>query len=402
MSCATHLTDRGYSVTIIEADNDVGGRIRTDAEDGYLFDRGFQVLQLAYPDAVNMLDYSQLDIQTFPPGVRIWADGAFNILADPLRCRAHITDTLLSKIGSFADRLKLARLALRLSRTPVESLFEDEEQLVLDYLRSYGFSEKMITRFFQPFMTGVCLDPGVRVSNRFLLFVMKMFTQGDVGIPAGGMGQIPKQLASRLSGHRLMLSTPVVSLEGTTVNLDGGEQIKGRAVVIATTGPQAARLTGRPYSMESSREMCFYYSTDRSPVETGFLTLNGSGSGLINSVNFPSLVADGYAPPGKTLISAVVPGYPEQSEVEIEKTVSRELKAWFGNQVDNWELLRTYSIPHVLPQPTPPSANPFNSRCHLGDNLFDCSESGTYPSIQWALMAGRRGAEEIHEIMGGA
>ena len=399
LSCASSLIDKGYSIQLIEADTSVGGRVQTDTADGYLFDRGFQVLQLAYPAGKEMLDYDQLDMQKFPPGVRIRADGRFHILADPLRCPAYALQTAFSQIGTFTDRLKIARLAREVCTMPLAALLESKERLVMDFLVAYGFSERIITQFFKPFMTGVCLDPDVEVTDRFFRFVLRMFAQGDVGIPAGGMGAIPKQLARKIPDNYLMLNTRAESLDGTTVSLEGGEKIHGKAVVLATPAPETARLAGRKLLQKSSREMCLYYSTDQLPFDTGFLTLNGTGSGLINSVNFPSMVAQSYAPPGKHLISAVVPAYPIDAATAIENNVRKELKEWFGNQVDEWKLLRHYTIPHALPQPKPPSPNPFSVAPHLGKMIFDCSEYSTMPSIQWALLAGRRGAEAVDEVM---
>ena len=46
---AVELKRRGFSVQVLEASDNVGGRIRTDVVDGFLLDRGFQVLLTAYP-----------------------------------------------------------------------------------------------------------------------------------------------------------------------------------------------------------------------------------------------------------------------------------------------------------------------------------------------------------------
>ena len=56
LCCALHLQERGLRVLLLEADADVGGRVRTDRVDGFLLDRGFQVLLTAYPEARAMLD----------------------------------------------------------------------------------------------------------------------------------------------------------------------------------------------------------------------------------------------------------------------------------------------------------------------------------------------------------
>ncbi len=43
LACAKVLMERGHEVAVFEASDDIGGRVRTDALDGFLLDRGFQV-----------------------------------------------------------------------------------------------------------------------------------------------------------------------------------------------------------------------------------------------------------------------------------------------------------------------------------------------------------------------
>jgi phytoene dehydrogenase-like protein len=43
LACALDLCRAGRRVTLLEASDGVGGRMRTDRRDGFLLDRGFQV-----------------------------------------------------------------------------------------------------------------------------------------------------------------------------------------------------------------------------------------------------------------------------------------------------------------------------------------------------------------------
>lgn len=400
LACARLLWQSGVSVLVLEADTVIGGRLRTDRQDGYRFDRGFQVLQLAYPAARELLDYERLELKRYPPGARIWATGRMHLLADPRRRPDLLWQTATAGIGGLADRLRLVRLAFALRGKAIEALFEEgNELLARDFLERYGFSGSMIERFFVPFLTGVCLDPEIRVTDRFLQFVLKMFVEGDVAVPALGMGEIPHQLAEGLEAAAIRCDSRVESLAGTTVKLASNEQLRARAVVIATAAPAADLLLGRSRTVPSCREACLYYATDQPPVSEPFLTLNGSGQGLVNSVNFPSMVAPACAPAGQYLISAVVPAHPVWQEDELEQAVRRELQQWFGPTVAAWQYLRRYLIDHALTRPQPPAANPYRLDPHLGDGIFDCSESRTLPAIQWALLAGRRTAEAVRQFL---
>lgn len=50
MSAARVLAEAGVYVTLLEASDGVGGRVRTDVVNGFVLDRGFQVFIEAYPE----------------------------------------------------------------------------------------------------------------------------------------------------------------------------------------------------------------------------------------------------------------------------------------------------------------------------------------------------------------
>ena len=93
LSCARTLQEHGVGVTVIEASDDIGGRVRTDRLSGFLFDRGFQVLQTAYPEARRVLDYAALKLQPFYPGALVFREGRFRSrggsVAPPAACTEH-------------------------------------------------------------------------------------------------------------------------------------------------------------------------------------------------------------------------------------------------------------------------------------------------------------------------
>lgn len=70
LACAIRLVDAGLDVQVLEGSDAVGGRVRTDRADGFLLDRGFQVLSTAYPEARRVLDYERLD-QLDPGGTGV-------------------------------------------------------------------------------------------------------------------------------------------------------------------------------------------------------------------------------------------------------------------------------------------------------------------------------------------
>lgn len=399
LSCALWLHEGGLSVLVLEASDGIGGRVRTDEVEGFLLDRGFQVFLMAYPEAQRVLDYGALDFKPFYPGALVRFSSRFYQVSDPWRHPLDTLTTLFAPIGSFRDKLLVARLRQRVRRGLLEEVFRRPETSTIDALKAAGFSDSIIERFFRPFIGGVFLDEGIRISSRMFEFVYRMFSLGHAALPSRGMGAIPNQLASRLPEGAIRTKARVVSLHEGGVTLESGEMIKGRTVVLATEGPEAARLLGE--RVPRSRSVtCLYFASAEPPITDPILALDGDGVGPVINMCVPSQVAPAYAPQGQSLISATVLGNPEQSHEELETAVRSQLVLWFGRTVEGWRHLRTYRVIHALPMQIPPTHDPSSRSVQIRPWLFLCSEYGSVASIQWALFSGRRAAEAVLRVQG--
>ncbi|RPI87195.1 MAG: FAD-dependent oxidoreductase, partial [Planctomycetaceae bacterium] len=154
LCCAHRLQERGVRCVVLEASDAPGGRMRTDLVDGFRLDRGFQVFLTSYPEAKRLLDYQALDLRPFLPGAIIRYGGRFHQLADPWRRPFAAVRSLFSPIGSFADKLRVARVRARSIRGTMEERFRDPETTTLGMLHEVGFSDSMVNRFFMPFLRG--------------------------------------------------------------------------------------------------------------------------------------------------------------------------------------------------------------------------------------------------------
>ena len=113
LSAAVHLHRAGLAVTVCEAGDEVGGRIRTDRRDGFLLDRGFQVVLPAYPELRRQVDLSALRLRPFLRGtLAMTADGRA-LLAGPWRGRRAAAGTAGFLLGRPGDSLALTALSLR-------------------------------------------------------------------------------------------------------------------------------------------------------------------------------------------------------------------------------------------------------------------------------------------------
>ena len=148
------LENNGYTPTLIEATDRVGGRVKTDIVNGYQLDHGFQVLLTAYPAAKKYLDFKRLDLQPFLPGATILKNGTSKTMGDPLRNLSLLLPTIFSGIGTFSDKIKILKLNTLLKKTSLPEIFKKPEKSTLQYLNDFGFSNDMISKFFKPFFSG--------------------------------------------------------------------------------------------------------------------------------------------------------------------------------------------------------------------------------------------------------
>jgi phytoene dehydrogenase-like protein len=395
LCCARTLHQAGIPFLILEAADGVGGRVRTDQVEGFLLDRGFQVLQTAYPEARRVLDYSALDLKSFYPGALVYFDGRLHRVGDPLRHPQHFFATVFSPVGTLADKLRVARLRWRVSQGAIEDLFRRPETSTLAALRAQGFSPAMIERFFRPFFSGVFFDRELGSSSRMFEFVFRVLAQGDTALPAGGIGAIPAQLAGSLPAGAIRLGTPVAGVEEGRVVLASGEEIPARAVVLATDGSETARLLGEEKPFATVDCACLYFAAAQPPVTEPILVLDGENTGPVTNLAVVSNVAPSYAPPGHSLMQATVVGTPEMSDSDLEAQSREQLSRWFGPRVHDWRLLRLYRITRALPDQRPPTPDPLSQPVQLRPWLFVCGEYQSLSSLHWAMVSGRRAGEAV-------
>jgi len=399
LCCALRLHQGGIPFLLLEASDGVGGRVRTDRADGFLLDRGFQVLLTAYPEAQKVLDYRALDLRYFYPGAMVRFGGKFYKVADPWRHPLDGLKGVFSPVGAIGDKMKVGRLRRKTMKGSVEDLFRRQETTTLESLRGVGFSEKMIDRFFRPFLGGVFFDRELGISSRMFEFGFRMFSSGETALPGGGMGAIPNQIASRLPADSLRLNSRVESIQDRSVILSSGDKLTAHALILATEGPETARLLGEEKQAGSRSTTCLYFAADAPPFMEPLLILNGEGQGPVNSVTIPSLVAPAYAPQGQALIAVTIIGLPSLRDDQLTAAVRSQLAGWFGPRVSAWRHLRTYWIRHALPLQIPPLPDPTAPVRPVRPGLYVCGEFGNPASLQWAMASGRRAAEAVTQAL---
>jgi len=394
LSCAEGLQRAGVPFDLFEGADGFGGRASSDRYDGFLLDRGFQVLLCAYPEAQRLFDYDALGLGYFYPGALVRCRGRFHRVADPWRRPVDAFKTLLGPVGTVADKLRLGLLRRRILSQP-EGGSLGRPISTLQALEGRGFSKQIIEKFFRPFFGGVFLDPSLATSSELLEFVFGMFARGAIALPEGGMGSLASQLVHRLPESQLHSGSKVVGVDSTHVKLADGEQRTGRAVVVATDWNGAGHLTGLAIP-GSRRALCLYFRANKAPIEEPVLVLNGEGSGPVNNLCVPSNVVAGYAPAGEALVSVTVLEW-QGSPIDVKDAVQDQLAGWFGADVSRWDHLRTYQIEHALPSQLPPLPTVSDAAKPLSSGVFVCGDYRINGSINGALLSGRLVAEALVE-----
>lgn len=397
LCAAIHLQNEGLNIKILEATDRVGGRVKTDMVEGFLLDRGFQVLLTSYPEALRMLDYNSLGLKNFIPGAIVHYKNKNINLLDPIRKPIGALPALFSNLGNIADKLKVAALRNRVKRLSIDEIFEQPESSTINYLREWNFSTDFINGFFRPFLGGIFLEPALSTSNRMFQFVFKMFSQGFASLPSEGIEAISRQLAEQLKRSSIEVNAEVVKIDGEELTLANGEKIKARAFMLATTADVANKLIGKDsYDTTYNTTKCMYFATDKPPIIRPILGLNGDKEGLVNNICVPSVVNPNYAPPGRHLISvSIIKPSDHLSKEDLVIAVKTEMRKWFKKEVRYWEHLKTYTIKQALPAKPSISIPNRNKIKAVKDNIWVCGDHIAYPSLNGAMESARYTANAV-------
>jgi hypothetical protein len=394
LTAAKILKEAGRSVKILEASNSVGGRVKTDMVDGFLLDRGFQVLLTAYPETKHFLDYKALDLRAFDPGAFIMNEKGITEIGDPLRKPSSLVSTLLSPAGNLLDKMRMLGLKLKLAGKSIDEIFESPQDTTIAYLKNAGFTPRMIGQFFKPFMAGIFLENELKTSSRMFEFVFKMFSEGDTAVPAKGMGMIPQQLAKGILPDELVFDQNVIAIDNNEVQTSTGYTYRADKILIATDGaniPAPFHRIGKKHKLVT----CMYFTADAAPYTKPLIGLNALPNKLVNNIAVMNQIAPGYAPAGKHLISvSLVNDHQTTNPVELRTAVVNELKQWFTG-APLWGHLKTYHIPYALPNDEQVTNNLQPSLIKLAHNTYICGDHLLNGSINAAMKSGRLAAGAI-------
>ena len=369
LSAAITLQEAGRDVRVIDSSDRPGGRVTSDIIDGFICDRGFQLINSKYP-ALQALDViKEIDFIPAPRVIEVALSSDRRALGDP---RVAPWTALDKATGTIPEKLSLLRF---LATNPKEN------QSVEDVLKPSG---SVYTRVLRPFLQGVFLTDPKNVDARYGQSIVKSFISGSPGIPRKGVAELSKALAARVSS--ITYGVQANSLEGGFTKTSAGD-FKAGTVIVATDATTATQLLGLSEVPRMAGCITWYHAVSDNPSGNGRLIVDGQNRGpIINSIVM-SDISSSYAPLGQHLVSTTTDLGATESDVR------RHLAIVWGISTHDWQLIAKYEIPAALLIQN--VGRSFTQTVKVSDNIFVVGDHRAVPSQQGALFSGRLAAELI-------
>ena len=403
LRAARRLEDAGRTVCVIEAEDAVGGRVRTDRIEGFQCDRGFQVLNPAYPAVRRWIDVTALDMQSFGVGVVLSNGGRFKTLAHPLRHPGLIPATLGSGYVTIPEVLGLARfLGPTLLNARAASRAE-RDQTLRDALDDAGVTGPLRRDVLDTFLAGVLADSSGTASANYVKLLLRSFALGVPGVPREGMQAMPEQLAAALTGD---VRTGTVAREvrdtgdGVSVTTDDGA-LRARMAIVAVGPEDVAGLTGGA-EPETHGLTTWWFRAPEPPRRGPFIVLDASGPdsgprGPVWDTAVLSEVAPSYAPEGQALVEATTLLDRPDGLAE-EAAVRAHLDRIYATSTRGWEVVTHHIVAHTLPAQPPPLVDRRPQR--ISERVLVAGDHRDTASIQGALVSGNRAGAAVDGLLG--
>jgi hypothetical protein len=362
LSAALTLQDAGEEVELYEASDSVGGRVQSDYLDGFILDRGFQLINAGYPEIKRLGVISEIDFVKSDRTIDVITPFGIQSIGDP---RLHLLQGLRSPLGSFREKLAFLTFmgSRKLQGKNLEDALLDEGTLNLYH------------NLLKPFLTGVFLVSPNQIDATYGQEIIKSFIVGDSGLPIAGVGVLAEAIAARI--ENIHLHSPITNLE----------QFKGRPIVVATDSHTASTLLGVGTKTTFARSFTWYHSIPTGLITSKRLRVTSTQSPIVNSIALSNLMPT-YAPVDRTLISTTT--LEDIDEVSIKEHLSQ----FWNIDSELFELIKCYEIKDALPIFSPAdsgralSAKIIEGIYRAGDYLTAASQNG-------ALLSGRLAAQEL-------
>jgi hypothetical protein len=362
LSAALTLQEAGEEVELFEASDGIGGRLQSDYVDGFILDRGFQLINSGYPEIKRLGIISEIDFIKSNRTIDVVTPFGIQSIGDP---RLHLLQGLRSPLGSFRE--KVAFLTFMGSR-----------QLQGKNLEAALLGQGTLNLYhnlLKPFLTGVFLVSPNQIDASYGQEIIKSFIVGDSGLPIAGVGVLAEALAARI--ENIHLNSPIANLD----------EFKGRPVIVATDNHFASTLFGVPSNISFAQSYTWYHSVPAGLVTSERLRVTSTESPIVNSIAISNLMPT-YAPADRTLISTTT-----LQEID-EITIKEHLSRFWSIEIECFELIKCYEIKSALPVFSPAGFGRALS-AKVSEGIYRAGDYLTAGSQNGALLSGRLAAQEL-------
>jgi len=369
LSAALSLQAAGKDVLVVESSDRAGGRVASDLIDGFICDRGFQLINARYPALEELDVIKELDFIQAPRVIEVSLGEKRHPIGDP---RQAPWTVLNRETGSISEKIALLRFIAGKAK-PGQSIAEA--------LRNTG---TCYDRVLRPFLQGVFLTDPENVDAVYGRTIVKSFVNGQPGVPSKGVGELPKALAKRV--ENIVYNAQVERIEKKSVKTNNGTYTAEK-ILIATDATTATQLLGLTEVPRMAGCITWYHATSHNPSGTGYLVVDGQRRGPIINTVVISDISKNYAPTGQNLISTT-------TDLNVtESDVRRHLAILWGTSTHGWQFIAKYEIPAALPIHNVGRA--LSQGMKINDHHFVAGDHRTVPSQQGALFSGRLAAQLI-------
>ena len=363
LNAAIHCQSRGANVKVLESSDRPGGRVSSDVIDGFICDRGFQLVNANYPALKELQVVNELEFQLAPKVVEVALEAGRHHIGDPRNSFLSVFDRSL---GSLSEKIAL----LAFIYGP-----KLKNQSLADGLKRCGLTYERVLR---PFLQGVFLTDPKNVDASYGQLILRSFVSGAIGIPKNGVRELSYALAKRVSD--ISYNVQVDRIIDKSAYTNHGVY-KADKIIVATDATTATQLLGLSEIPRMAGCVTWYHAVQSNPSGTGRLVIDGLNRGpVINSLVI-SDVSKSYAPAGFHLVSTTTGVNTAESDVR------RHLALMWSVSTHDWQLIAKYEIPAALPLQGVGRAL---SQSHkINDHLYVAGDHRTVPSQQGALFSGR-------------
>jgi len=362
LTCAIYLQRNGLQVTVLEASDRVGGRVKTDEVNGFRFDHGFQVINPNYSEIKRLDALSGLDFKEIFTNLRIIEDGS-----DLKIGLSHLGKTL--SIGSVLEKAAVINfLALK----PKSGTLGDAATKF----------PTIYQRLLSPFLRGVFLTDPSLIRADIAQEIIRSFVIGRPGVPANGVGELSEALADQV--FDVKLGARVDGVEQGSVHGNFGT-LNCDEIVVATDLTTAAQMLDLGEIPKTLSSTTWYHTTSEALCDENYLAMDPS-TPLVNSLVI-SNVSKSYAPAGTNLISSTSLAPISESEVR------KELAKLWRCDTHTWDLAARYEIKQSLTLRS--DLLKLNLNPKVSPGIHVAGDHRSVPSQNGAMRSGRLVALEL-------